>query len=101
MAATQTLPSNGEQNEMIDTLNRRLAQRVRVARATQREPAESPEPLRSPTVLELIDVAIGNLPGSDAAWSVIARYSATDIKDKVFKARENLCMLRSLLIDAD
>ena len=86
-------------NEMIDVLNIRLPQRVRVARATQREPAESPEPLRPPNVLALIDTAIGILPATDAAWSIIVRYGATDIKEKVFKAREHLCTLRSLLCD--
>lgn len=89
--------ASGGNTEMLDVLNRRLRQKLQAERPMA-APAASPQPAEQPNVVELINTAIANLPGTEGQWAIIGRYSATDIKEKVFKARESLCLLRDLLL---
>ena len=89
-------PNLGEPDALLVALNAKLAKTLETDRLLETPPSKA-APVKAPNVLDIIEEAIANMPSTEVEWSVIQRYPAGDFKDRVFRAREALVIVRGLL----
>ena len=90
---------------LLTALNAKLAKKIETAKASKaaEAPVETKPETREPTILEILDNAIGALPKDEIEFNVLQRYASgvNVFKQRCLDARQALCTVRTLLVDEE